>query len=173
MQILKINLGSFRGSVPLSTGCSVWCFPALSLPLSMILQPLIQDNSFIINHHILSQDPFWFCCLVSSVLWLSNSHKPWSLSGWTIIPPLYSLETEYLSQILSVLEYTLTCMSGCQSVCECTVWSLLIYCRSLPHLSVLSFSSHRDVFSPLDFCTFWLSVFVKAAGEKQLAVPHS
>jgi len=74
------------------------------------------------------RDLIWFCCLVSSVLWL-RSHRRWPLSGSTIILPHYSLETEYLSGI-----YTGKPVHDCfkmpgycwlvHSVCVC-VW---IYC---------------------------------------------
>ncbi len=81
--------------------------PALSLPLTMILQPLIQDEASSITthcHEILSV----FTACSPSWLWLSNSLKPQSLSGWNIILSHYSLETELFCEILTVLEYTLT-----------------------------------------------------------------
>lgn len=179
MQILKINLGSFRGFVPLSTRCSVWCLPALSLPLSMILHPLIQDNSSSITthcHESLSVFAAWY---PQSCDWVIVTNHDRSLAGplfchiilWRLSVSLrfsvcWNIQWHACQDVRTLCACTL-------SVCECTVWSLLIYCRSLPHLSVLSFSSHRDVFPPLAFCTFVLNMFVKAAGEKQLPVPHS
>lgn len=124
--------------------------------------PLIQDYSSSITthcHEILSVSAAWY----PQCLWLSNSHKLRSLSGWIIILKRLSISLRF-SLCWNIHWHACQRCELVHGVCANVLydhfWStggawLACLCSVSGHLYIL-----------------WLGMFSIAAGEEQLLVPH-